>query len=129
MRRIALGITFLTVMLLAVTSLVGDDKKPDTKEPEPKARGFLPKYFKQLGLSDEQKQTIYKLQAKYSAKIEEMQSKIKAMKVEEAGEIEKVLTKAQHDRLKEIREGTKDKPKDGEKDKPKDEVKDKPKDK
>jgi hypothetical protein len=129
MRYVALGVTFLAVSLLAVGSLIGDDKKPDTKEPEPKLKGPLPKYYKQLLLSDDQKQSIYKLRDRYSAKIDELEKKIKDLKVERDGEYAKVLTKVQLARLRELQTGVKDKPKDGDKDKPKDAPeKDKPKD-
>jgi hypothetical protein len=96
--------------LVAVGSLFGDDKKPDTKEPEPKARGILPKYYKSLGLSDDQKQAIYKLQGTYTAKIDTLQKQIKDLKAEEAVAVEKLLTKAQLDRLGELKAGDKDKP-------------------
>jgi Spy/CpxP family protein refolding chaperone len=128
MRRIALGVTFLAVTMFAVSTLIGEDKKPDPKDPDPKLKGTLPKNYKQLGLSDEQKQAIFKVHDRYQAKIEDLEKKIKELKGEREVGYEKVLTKAQLDRLKELRDPTKDRPKDGDKDKPKDGDKDKPKD-
>src|SRR4051794_13881674 len=107
MRVVCLGVTLTAIGLLTVSSLIGDDKKPDTKDPDTKLRGFLPKYFKQVGISDDQKQAVYRVQAKYDTKLAELQKKIKDLKAEEMLECEKVLTKAQMERLKELRAGEK----------------------
>jgi hypothetical protein len=135
MRGIRLGALLLAAGLLvlcslvAVGSLVGDDKKADTKDPEPRARGILPKYYKQLGVTDDQKQAIYKIENTYTAKIDALQKQIKDLKAEELVAIEKVLTKAQLDRLQELRNGDKDKPADKPSDKKDDKDKDAAKDK
>ena len=85
---------------------LGDDKKTDVKD-EPKAKGVLPKYYKSLGLTDEQKQTVYKVQTKFNGEIEKLQKKIDDLKAERNAEVEKVLTKTQLDRLKELKLGEK----------------------
>jgi hypothetical protein len=92
-----------------------DTKKPDTKVDEPKVKGQLPPGYKKLGLSEDQVQAIYRKQNEYHAKIEEHQKAITALKAELKVEEEKVLTKAQKDRLKELRD--KDSTKEPEKDK------------
>ena len=69
MRRVC-----VIVVLLAVALVVGaqdKDKDKDKKE-DPKVKGFLPANFKKLGLSDKQKQDIYKIQAATKAKIDEL---------------------------------------------------------
>src|ERR1700722_10093670 len=106
MRVVCLGSTVLALCLLAASSLVGDDKKTDAKD-EPKAKGVLPKYYKSLGLTDEQKQSVYKVQAKFNGEIEKLQKKIDDLKNERNTEVEKVLTKTQLDRLKELKLGEK----------------------
>jgi hypothetical protein len=114
----------VAVVILGGGFLLGDDKKPD----DPKVKGTLPPHYKQLGLSDKQLQDVYKVQASYKAKIDDLEQKIKELKAEEKTEREKILTDAQKARLKELLVGeekeAKDKP--AEKDKKTDE---KPKDK
>jgi hypothetical protein len=86
MRGFRLGALLLAAGLLALCSLVavgnlvGDDKKADTKDPEPKARGILPKYYKQLGVTEDQRQAIYKIENSYTAKIDALQKQIKDLK-------------------------------------------------
>lgn len=80
-----------------------DAKKEET--PPQRLRGQLPPNYRKLGLSDEQVQKIYRIQADYQAKVKELEEQIKKLKSQEKSEIEKVLTKAQRDRLKEIISG------------------------
>jgi len=88
----------------------------------PAPKGFLPANWKKIGLSDDQVKTIYKIQAGYDTKIDALKAQIDALKKEEKTELEKVLTPAQKEKLKEILIGglDKDTPKDGGKDSPKD---------
>lgn len=79
-------------------------------------RGQLPPNYRQLGLSDEQRQQIYKIQNDYADKIHDLEAQIEKMKTERNGKYTKVLTKAQRDRLEEIQKGKDgDKPGKGEK--------------
>src|SRR4051794_32572827 len=51
------------------------DKDPKDKQDDKdkgKLKGFLPANFKKLGLSESQVQKIYKIQADYKAKIEDL---------------------------------------------------------
>lgn len=82
----------------------GKDAKKEESPPQ-RLRGQLPPNFRKLGLSDEQVQKIYRIQADYQAKVKELEEQIKKLKTQEKSEIEKVLTKAQRDRLKEIISG------------------------
>jgi hypothetical protein len=123
--RLAVGFGVLALVVLSGGFLLGDDKKPDDK-----VKGTLPPHYKALGLSEDQIQSVYKIQANYKTKIDELEQKIKDLKAEEKTEREKVLTDTQKAKLKELLLGEdklpKDKPADLKDKKPTD---DKPKDK
>jgi hypothetical protein len=95
-----IGGTALAVGLLAGGFLMGDDKKPD--EPATKLKGKLPAHFKKLGLSDQQTQQIFKIEAGYVDKIEALQKQLADMKKAEHQEIDNVLTDEQKAHLKEL---------------------------
>jgi Spy/CpxP family protein refolding chaperone len=78
------------------------DSKQDASAKDGKGKGRLPQYYGQLGLSDEQKRQIHKIQSDLGAKIDELQEQINKLKQEEKQAIEKVLTAAQRARLLEI---------------------------
>jgi Spy/CpxP family protein refolding chaperone len=67
-----------------------------------KAKGQLPMYWKQLGLTDEQVQKVYKLQAKYNDEIDTLEAKIKELKEKMAKERSAILTTEQKKRLADI---------------------------
>jgi hypothetical protein len=115
--RVSLGLGVLATVLLSGGFLLGDDKKPDdkAKPDDPKVKGTLPPHFKSLGLTDKQVQDVYKVQASYKAKIDELEQKIKDLKAEEKVEREKILTDTQKTRLKELLLGEKDPPPDKDK--------------
>ncbi len=105
-----LGVTALAVGLLAGGFLMGDDKKPD--EPATKLKGKLPAHFKKLGLSDQQTQQIFKIEASYADKVEALQKQLADLKKAEHQEVDNVLTDEQKTHLKELLTadvGTKDK--------------------
>jgi hypothetical protein len=107
------------VLLAANNVGVGQDAKKDSKEmkeskkdvkeakPEGKVRGQLPQNWGKLGLSDDQKQTVYKTRAKFGDQIDELEAKIKAIKADEKKELEKILTPEQKKRLLELQTGEK----------------------
>ena len=104
MTRLRAGVAVLVVSILATGWLLGaDEKKPD----EPKAKGFLPQNWGKICLTTDQKQDVYKIQAKYNADIDKLKAKIDALKAEEKVELEKVLTEDQKKKLKEIKTGEK----------------------
>src|SRR5262249_27331186 len=107
-----------------VTSTPGQDKKDDTK-----AKGKLPPHFSKLGLSEEQKDKIHKIDATYKAKIDDLKKKLKELEDEQRAEERKVLTDQQRAKLRELLLGEKDPDKDKPSDKDKDKDKDKAKDK
>ena len=86
--------------------------KPVEKKEEKKEKGQLPTYWKQLGLTDEQVQRVYKLQGKANEEIDTLEAKIKELKDKLAKERMTILTKEQKDRLEAIikeKAGTSDK--------------------
>jgi len=108
MRFFGMSLSFLAAFL-AVGMLVGQEPKPgDTKadpkatKAEPKAKGQLPQNWKQLGLSDDQTQKVYKIQAKYNDDIDKLEAQIKDLKAKMSKERSEVLTAEQKKRLEEI---------------------------
>jgi len=98
----------LIAALLIANGLQGQDKKDDKKE-TPFIRGVLPPNFGKIGLSEEQKQKIYKIQADAREKIGELEKKIAEMKAKEKQDLLGVLTEEQKKKLKEILEAKSDK--------------------
>jgi hypothetical protein len=116
MYRLRFAASMLLAGLLTSGFLAGQEKKQeknDDKEPVI-IKATLPRHYRSLGLSDKQKKNVYTVKARYTAKIEELQRQIDALKAEENTELEKLLTDAQKARLAELRAGkdkdTKDKP-------------------
>ena len=91
---------------------VGSRAADDPKQPTTKFRGQLYAKWRELGLTDEQKQRIYKIQSEYRIKIDELDKKIKALRREERSKAEEVLTAAQKARLKELLSGAPEPTKD-----------------
>jgi flagellar motility protein MotE (MotC chaperone) len=78
-------------------------------EKESKDRLLLPKGWSKLGLSDLQKKEVQRTRARYQEQIKRLQEQIDALKAEEKGELDKILTPGQKARLKEVIEGDKTK--------------------
>ncbi len=68
-----------------------DDKKDDTT----KLKGRLPQHWGKIGLTDTQKQQIYKIQGKYGDEIDKLEAKIKDLKSTQEKEMRAVLTPEQ----------------------------------
>ncbi len=114
----------LALFLCGSTALYAQDKsgskssgskssgKSETKET--RVRGVLPQYYGKISLSDEQKQKIYKIQNEYSDRIDDLEKKIDELKAERNAKYLKELTKAQRERLEELRSA---RSKDSDKDK------------
>src|SRR4051794_31928732 len=104
MARVRLLAACLMLRLLRFLSSQDKDtakeKPKDNKPEEKKLKGFLPMNFKKLGLSEKQVQTIYRIQADYKAKKDEVAKQLAKLKDAEKDEIEKVLTDAQKKDLK-----------------------------
>src|SRR5438034_11782292 len=103
MLRLRMGVLVLMAAVLACGWRAGDNRADD-KTPV-KVRGTLPPGFKKLGLSADQTQEVYRIRTSYRTKVDELQVKIDQLKREERLAVDKVLTTAQRDRLREIRSG------------------------
>ena len=95
-----LGATALAVGLLAGGFLMGDDKKPD--EPATKLKGKLPAHFRKLGLSDQQTQQIFKIEASYAEKIDAAKKQLADLVAAQHHDVDNVLTDEQKTHLKEL---------------------------
>jgi flagellar motility protein MotE (MotC chaperone) len=84
-----------------------DEKKEDKSEPKKedvKAKGTLPANWGKLGLTDDQKQKVYRVQNKYNDEIDVLEAKIKELKDKMSKERFDILTAEQKKRLKELSE-------------------------
>lgn len=96
----------IALFLLGAFALTGglngqEAKKEDPKKEEPKAKGFLPMGWRDLGLSEAQKQQVYKIQAKYAEDIDKLEAQIKDLKAKMAKERVEILTADQKKKLDE----------------------------
>ncbi|MFO1020520.1 MAG: hypothetical protein U0903_07470 [Planctomycetales bacterium] len=86
----------------------GTKKEVKAESKDPPLKGRLPNHFGKLDLTDEQRQTIYKIQDKYDAEIDQLEAKLKELKGLRQKEMEGALTKEQQSRLKLLKnEGSK----------------------
>ncbi len=89
--------------MAAVIALSGLSVAQEKKEAG-RARGSLPQNWSKLGLTDAQKQQVYKIEQDYRTQIEALQAQIKDLQGKEKAELDKVLTADQKKRLREILE-------------------------
>jgi len=68
-----------------------------------KPRGRLPNYYGKVGVSEEQREKIYAIQAMYRPKIEALEKQIAELKAKEDAEVEAVLTPEQKKKVEESR--------------------------
>jgi len=91
-------------LLLVASALTAQDSKntsDDTPAPT-KAKGALPPNFKQLGLTEDQRQKVMKIHASYKSKMESLNEQLSQLKSEERSELLKVLSDTQRTKLREI---------------------------
>jgi hypothetical protein len=74
---------------------------PASKKSDPTRR--VPSYFGQVGLSTEQRESIYKIRGKHQPRIQELQKQIDSLRAEELRECETVLTDSQKQQLQQFR--------------------------
>ena len=91
----------LTVMIASVG--LGAILAQDTG----KAKGRLPANYGKIGLTDEQKQSIYDIMAKYKKESDDLDKKVKDLNAKRKGEIDMVLNDDQKKALKKLSEGNK----------------------
>lgn len=99
----------LGVVVLVAGGSVGQDPKKDDPpkaarkdDPPAKVKGSLPQNWGKIGLTDDQKQEVYKVQAKYAAEIEKLEAKIREAKAARDKEMKAVLTAEQKKALADI---------------------------
>ena len=89
--------------------VVGQETKKEKVKVEKKdtaptrVKGMLPANWGKIGLSADQKQEIYKIQAKHNAEIDKLEAKIKEIRGTRDKEMKAVLTADQQKKLNEIR--------------------------
>ncbi|QEL19663.1 hypothetical protein PX52LOC_06740 [Limnoglobus roseus] len=90
-------------MLFLGSTLVGQDAKKDGEKPKDptatKVKGQLPSGWAKIGLTDQQKQKVYTIDAKYDDEIAQLTEKIKEFKDKKKKEQLEVLTAEQKKRL------------------------------
>jgi hypothetical protein len=95
----------LAVLLLCGGAASAQDKKAGGKKAADKkpakARRVLPRYYKNLGLTDEQKQKVYGIQGKYKDRIAALNRQLKEIRAQQKAELETVLNAQQKAKLKE----------------------------
>ena len=82
-----------------------EEVKKETKKPsvsKSKYKGQLPQNWGQLGLTDDQKQSVYRIQSTYNEQIDALEEQIKELKSKMSEERSKVLSAEQKKRLEEI---------------------------
>jgi hypothetical protein len=91
-------------VLILSGGVVGQDaKKKD--EPTVKVKGMLPANWSKIGLTDPQRQEIYKIQGKYGEEINKLEAKIKELKSARDKDMKAVLTADQKKRLEDVLTG------------------------
>ncbi len=76
--------------------------KANTKRANDPSRR-VPSYFGQVGLTEAQRESIYRIQAKHQTKIDELEKQLDELRAESLRECEAVLTPAQKKALAERR--------------------------
>lgn len=118
MLRVPMFVLLGALVVLTGASVGQDTKKENpkaVKKDEPKAtrsdepgvrvKGVLPMNWGKIGLTDAQRQDIYKVQAKYNAEVDKLEAKIKELKASRDKEMKAVLTPDQKKKLEDILTG------------------------
>jgi hypothetical protein len=95
----------LVVAVISLDSIGQDAKKPDSKAKagaRAKGKGRLPAYYKDV-VTEEQRDQIYAIQAKYVKQLEDLQSQIDAVKAKQSDEIEGLLSAEQKEKLAKVK--------------------------
>jgi Spy/CpxP family protein refolding chaperone len=100
----AVGAGLAAVLLIAAASLNAQEPKAKSK---PAAKGDparrVPDYFGQIGLTAEQRESIYKIQGTHQARIDELEKEIDDIRAKSLSECEAVLTDTQKQMLEQRR--------------------------
>ncbi len=103
------------LLLCAVSApAIQAQKKKTTKSTTAKKVKYahrLPSHFRQIGISEEQKGKIYKIQDKYSVQIKDLKKQLAALQEKQMGECEDLLSTRQKTALDKLRNKKKSKSK------------------
>lgn len=116
-RLLAVGTVLAALVFLSSDGVQSQDKE---KKDPPKVKGQVPQGWSKIGLSAAQKESIYKIQAKYKDDIKKLKDQIADLESKERKELIGVLSDEQKKMLAEGLETSKDKEKPKEKPKEKD---------
>ena len=113
----AVVVPVVGMLMIGVPLSIGQErsaaKKTETTqraETPKKAKGRLPAYYADV-VSEEQRDKIYAIQAKFEGKIKELQDQLAAIEKEQDAEIEKLLTAEQKAKIEAARKESADKKK------------------
>lgn len=95
MTRVRLFVCVLVCAMLGGGWLAGQDDKP-------KLKGTLPANWGKLGLSKDQIQKVYTVQAEFRSKLAVLEGQLKKLRDQQQTEMEKVLTPEQKAQLRDI---------------------------
>lgn len=98
MRRIgvalSIGIVGLALVLISFSTDASAQKGEKGKK--------LPEHWSKLGLSAEQKEKMYKVQAEYGGKIDQLKKQLKKLETDQKHDLAQILTDTQKDQLRKI---------------------------
>ena len=95
--------TAIRAVTLLARAAVNQPGAAQSKDPSARPRPRrLPSYYGQVGLSDPQRERIYRLQAAYADRIDELEKQLESLKAKRDQEIEAVLTPPQKERLRHL---------------------------
>jgi hypothetical protein len=105
-RRAILCIGVLTVVMnappFALPPQAADGESALQQADKP--RGRLPNLFGKLGVSADQREKIYAVQAEFDPQIDELLDRVEELRAQRNSEVEAVLTDAQREQLARLRE-------------------------
>jgi uncharacterized small protein (DUF1192 family) len=97
-RVVAAGILLASVALISSDGAFSQEKE----KKETKSKGQLPANWGKLGLTDEQKVNIYKVQGEFKEKIDKLREEIKMLEAERQRKMAAQLTDDQKKKLAEL---------------------------
>lgn len=94
---------------ITASRLAAQETKPAEEAPKENARkpprGRVPNGFGKIGISEQQKEEIYEIQARYRDQVDALLVQLEELKSQEAEEIVNILTDDQKEALKKYRAG------------------------
>jgi uncharacterized protein HemX len=97
----ALVLAVVAVVAVGSSIYAWAQQQAQPAQPNP-PRGRLPAYYGQV-VNQQQREQIYAIQAKYNARIAELQKQLADLRAQRDAEIEKVLTPEQLKRIQQLR--------------------------